>query len=52
MFGMDGFVSGPMLAVFFVTVWQIFMEECEEAFCPTETAQTDSAASDRSPTQE
>lgn len=27
MFGMDGFVSGPILAVFFVTVWQIFMEE-------------------------
>ncbi len=34
LFGMDGFVSGPMLAVFFVTVWQIFMEECEENFCP------------------
>ena len=41
MFGMDGFVSGPMLAVFFVTVWQIFMEECEEGFCPTEKTQTD-----------
>ena len=27
MFGMDGFVSGPLLAVFFVTVWQIFMDE-------------------------
>ncbi len=27
MFGMDGFVSGPVLAVFFVTLWQIFMEE-------------------------
>jgi len=30
MFGMDGFVTGPMLAVLFITVWQIFMEECEE----------------------
>ena len=29
MFGMDGFVTGPMLAVLFITVWQIFMEECE-----------------------
>lgn len=29
MFGMDGFVTGPALAVFFVTVWQIFMEEYE-----------------------
>lgn len=37
MFGMDGFVSGPMLAVFFVTVWQIFTEECEEGFCPNST---------------
>ena len=27
MFGMDGFVTGPILAVLFVTVWQIFMEE-------------------------
>ncbi len=27
LFGMDGFVSGPVLAVFFVTVWQIFMDE-------------------------
>lgn len=26
-FGMDGFVTGPILAVLFVTVWQIFMEE-------------------------
>ena len=41
MFGMDGFVSGPMLAVFFVTVWQIFMEECEEDICPAETATED-----------
>ncbi|MBQ4615139.1 MAG: AI-2E family transporter [Mailhella sp.] len=30
MFGMDGFVTGPMLAVLFITVWQIFMEECKE----------------------
>ena len=30
LFGMDGFVSGPTLAVFFVTVWQIFMEEREQ----------------------
>ena len=30
MFGMDGFVTGPMLAVLFITVWQIFMEENEE----------------------
>ena len=29
MFGMDGFVTGPMLAVLFITVWKIFMEECE-----------------------
>ena len=29
MFGMDGFVTGPMLAVLFITVWQIFMEECK-----------------------
>ena len=36
MFGMDGFVSGPMLAVFFVTVWQIFMEECESGAYPSE----------------
>lgn len=28
LFGMDGFVTGPTLAVLFVTVWQIFMEEC------------------------
>lgn len=27
MFGMDGFVTGPTLAVLCVTVWQIFMEE-------------------------
>lgn len=26
-FGMDGFVTGPTLAVLFVTVWQIFSEE-------------------------
>ncbi len=25
--GMDGFVTGPSIAVFFVTVWEIFMEE-------------------------
>lgn len=30
MFGMDGFVTGPTLAVFFITVWQIFMEEREQ----------------------
>ena len=36
MFGMDGFVSGPMLAVLFVTVWQIFMEECRNGRCPSE----------------
>ena len=30
LFGMDGFVTGPMLAVLFITVWQIFMEENEE----------------------
>ncbi len=33
MFGMDGFVTGPTLAVFFVTVWQIFMEECGTDNC-------------------
>ena len=27
LFGMDGFVTGPMLAVLFVTVWKIFMDE-------------------------
>ena len=43
MFGMDGFVSGPMLAVFFVTVWQIFMEECEEESCPTEKSDADAS---------
>ena len=26
-FGMDGFVTGPTLAVLFVTVWQIFIAE-------------------------
>lgn len=30
LFGLDGFITGPVLAVLFVTVWQIFMEE----FCP------------------
>ena len=30
MFGMDGFVTGPTLAVLFVTVWQIFMDEREQ----------------------
>ncbi len=35
MFGMDGFVTGPTLAVLFVTVWQIFMEECGRGeVCP------------------
>lgn len=33
MFGMDGFVTGPTLAVLFVTVWQIFMEECGTDNC-------------------
>ena len=33
MFGMDGFVTGPTLAVLFVTVWQIFMEECGTDSC-------------------
>lgn len=33
MFGMDGFVTGPTLAVLFVTVWQIFMEECRGKGC-------------------
>ena len=32
MFGLN-FVTGPMIAVLFITVWQIFMEECEEN-CP------------------
>ena len=27
LFGMDGFVTGPLIAVVFVTVWQIFTEE-------------------------
>ena len=27
LFGMDGFVTGPTLAVLFVTVWQIFIAE-------------------------
>ena len=35
MFGMDGFVTGPTLAVLFVTVWQIFMEECGRGDCET-----------------
>lgn len=26
-FGMDGFVTGPLIAAFFITVWQIFAEE-------------------------
>lgn len=30
MFGLDGFVTGPILAVLFVTVWQIFMNEREQ----------------------
>lgn len=34
MSGMDGFVTGPMLAVLFVTVWQIFVEERECADSP------------------
>jgi len=29
LFGMDGFVTGPTLAVLFLTVWQIFMEDRE-----------------------
>ena len=37
MFGMDGFVTGPTLAVLFITVWQIFMEEYE----PDVNAQND-----------
>ena len=35
LFGMDGFVTGPTLAVLFVTVWQIFMEECESGMYGT-----------------
>ena len=27
LFGLDGFITGPVLAVLFVTLWQIFMEE-------------------------
>lgn len=34
LFGMDGFVTGPTIAVFFVTVWEIFMEETEQKARP------------------
>ena len=27
LFGLDGFITGPVLAVLFVTIWQIFMDE-------------------------
>jgi hypothetical protein len=32
LFGMDGFVTGPTLAVLFVTVWQIFI--ADRRACP------------------
>ena len=41
LFGMDGFVSGPMLAVLFVTVWQIFMEECAGGVYAMSAGETD-----------
>ena len=54
LFGMDGFVTGPMLAVLFVTVWKIFMDEFKpplsldgsapEATAPNGTAPGDKAA--------
>ena len=43
MFGMDGFVSGPIVAVLFVTVWQIFMKDKRdlcEGFASENTACT------------
>ncbi|MBQ4567268.1 MAG: AI-2E family transporter [Desulfovibrio sp.] len=39
-FGMDGFVTGPILAVLFVTVWQIFMEERQLSPAPADAAVT------------
>lgn len=27
LFGLDGFITGPVLAMLFVTIWQIFMDE-------------------------
>ena len=35
MLGMDGFVTGPTLALLFVTVRQIFMEESGRGECET-----------------
>lgn len=48
LFGLDGFITGPVLAVLFVTLWQIFMEEFSsaEAATPTDSTTEDAAAED------
>ncbi|MCH5276274.1 MAG: AI-2E family transporter [Desulfovibrionaceae bacterium] len=44
MFGMDGFVSGPTLAVLFVTVWQIFIDEREPLIAADNAPRVNSGA--------
>lgn len=50
LFGLDGFITGPVLAVLFVTLWQIFMEEFPSGEAATVSAAAtagDDAAEDR-----
>ena len=50
LFGLDGFITGPVLAVLFVTLWQIFMEEFsagEAATAAAPAAEEESAAEER-----
>lgn len=40
LFGMDGFVSGPSVAVLCMTVWQIFIEEREQMYAAASSSST------------
>ena len=44
LFGMDGFVTGPLLAAIFITVWQIFADETTGRREPDEAADKDESA--------
>ncbi len=47
LFGMDGFVTGPLIAVVFVTVWQIFTEETVPGAVPAAVPQASLPADSR-----
>ena len=46
LFGMNGFITGPMLAVLFVTVWKIFMDEFNPPLTLTECPAPDGTEQD------